>query len=73
MVPRKSDSGEVQKIGGIHQRWSPRGRPWPRGHVLKSLASARGQHYFLNFKNFVERLKNILENVFLWRSPEKFM
>ena len=22
-----------------HQRWSPRGRPWPRGHILKSLAS----------------------------------
>ena len=22
------------------QRWSPRGRPWPRGHILKSLALA---------------------------------
>ena len=22
-----------------YQRWSPRGRPWPRGHILKSLAS----------------------------------
>ena len=21
------------------QRWSPRGRPWPRGYILKSLAS----------------------------------
>ena len=21
------------------QRWSPRGRPWPGGHILKSLAS----------------------------------
>ena len=21
-----------------NQMWSPRGRPWPRGHVLKSLA-----------------------------------
>ena len=20
------------------QRWSPRGRPWPRGHIFKSLA-----------------------------------
>ena len=20
------------------ERWSPRGRPWPRGHILKSLA-----------------------------------
>ena len=23
----------------IYQRWSPQGRPWPRGHILKSLAS----------------------------------
>ena len=23
-----------------HQRWSPRGRSWPRGHILKSLALA---------------------------------
>ena len=25
---------------GKSQRWSPRGRPWPRGHILKSLALA---------------------------------
>ena len=24
----------------IYQRWSPRGRPWPRGQILKSLALA---------------------------------
>ena len=24
----------------ILQRWSPRERPWPRGHILKSLALA---------------------------------
>ena len=24
----------------VYQRWSPRGRPWPRGHILKSLALA---------------------------------
>ena len=23
-----------------NQRWSPRGRPWPRGHILKSLTLA---------------------------------
>ena len=27
---------QVYKI----QRWSPRGRPWPRGQILKSLALA---------------------------------
>ena len=60
------------------QRWSHRGRPWPRGHILKSLALAskaqvfgfglealgprklpcprlRGQHYFFNRWNFVEK------------------
>ena len=26
--------------GCEEQRWSPRGRPWPRGHILKSLALA---------------------------------
>ena len=25
---------------GKIQRWSPRGRPWPQGHILKSLALA---------------------------------
>ena len=24
----------------LYQRWSPRGRPWPLGHILKSLALA---------------------------------
>ena len=26
--------------GHSPQRWSPRGRPWPRGQILKSLALA---------------------------------
>ena len=79
----------------IYQKWSPRGRTWPRGrprgHILKSLAlalvskvkslalalrpqvlksskiglsSARGQHYFFNCYNFVERLKNFWKTFF---------
>ena len=49
------------------QRWSPRGRPWPRGRprgqILKSLASkiglssARGQHYFFELLKFCEALE----------------
>ena len=27
-------------LSSVCQRWSPRGRPWPRGHILKSLALA---------------------------------
>ena len=28
------------QLKGYYQRWSPRRRPWPRGHILKSLALA---------------------------------
>ena len=31
---------ELKNDIGISQRGSPRGRLWPRGHILKSLASA---------------------------------
>ena len=74
------------------QRWSPRGRPWPRGRprlegqVLglgfgleasspRKLACPRleDSSIFWTVKIFVERLKNFLENVFLWRSLEKFL
>ena len=30
----------LKKMNNKYQRWSPRGRPWPRGHILKSLALA---------------------------------
>ena len=29
-----------QHLSDKYQRWSPRGRPWPRGQILKSLALA---------------------------------
>ena len=83
--------------GNYNQRWSPRGRSWPRGHprghILKSLALASkikslasrlqvlknwpvlGSRTGLFFEllKFLERLKNFLENFFLWRSLEKFL
>ena len=32
---------QIKEIQLFHyQRWSPRGRPWPRGQILKSLALA---------------------------------
>ena len=31
---------------GEYQRWSPWGRPWPRGHILKSLALASKPQVF---------------------------
>ena len=32
---------EIANFSANHfsQRWSPQGRPWSRGHILKSLAS----------------------------------
>ena len=32
--------GFLQHLRAKYQRWSPRGRPWPRRHILKSLALA---------------------------------
>ena len=81
------------------QRWSPRGRPWPRGRprgqILKSLALASKVKFlalasrpqvlenwpvlgsrtalFFELLKFCEALEKFLENVFLWRSLEKFL
>ena len=75
--------GVLEDVLGLEDTfWSPwpwprRSSPWPWPRGLKSskigLSSVRGQHYFLNCQNVVERLKNFLENVFLWRSLEKFL
>ena len=54
IIIRKAVSFQNEKSDKIpkpnYQKWSPQGRPWPRG--LKSskigLSLARGQHYFLN-------------------------
>ena len=35
---KKDKKLNAAKSVGRDQRWSPRGRPWPRGHILKSLA-----------------------------------
>ena len=51
--------------------WSP--WPWPRS--LKSskiaLLSARGQHSFLTGWNFIDWLKNVFPDRFIWRLTEK--
>ena len=57
----------------IYQRWSSRGRPWPRGHILKSLAlvlaskpQVHGNYLVLGSRTalFFEQLK------FCWKKPE---
>ena len=52
-----------------HQQWwSLRGRPWPRGHILKSLALAAKPHVLENCPArtalFFEQLR------FCWKTPE---
>ena len=43
IIIRKAVSFQNEKSDKIpkpnYQKWSPQGRPWPRGHILKSLAS----------------------------------
>ena len=66
------------------QSWSPRERLWPRGRprgqILKSLALASKVKSLAlalasrpQVLKKVERMKDFLENVFLWRSPENFL
>ena len=57
----------------VKQRWSPRGRPWPRGrpraHILKSLAS---KHQVLeNCPILGSRTALFFEQLkFRWKTPE---
>ena len=67
------------------QRWSPRGRPWHRGHILKSLALASRPQVlenwpvlgsrtavFFELLKFCGALEKFLKDVFSWGSLEKF-
>ena len=58
--------------------WSPwprRSSLWPWSRGLKSsiiaLSSVWEQHYFLNFENYVDRLKKFFKNVLFRKMPEK--
>ena len=68
------------------QKWSARGRSWPRGHILKSLYLASKPQVLENYPVlgsrtalFFELLKvggapeKFLENGFFWRWSEKFL
>ena len=38
-VPAQTLAKITIQVKGMNQRWSPRGHPWPPGHLLKSTAS----------------------------------
>ena len=60
------------------QRWSPRGCPWPRGHILKFLASkvkflalASKLQVFENCPDLGSRTALFFETLkFCWKTPE---
>ena len=53
------------------QRWSPRGRPWPRGHILKSLALASKPQVLESCPVLGSRTALFFEWVKFCRSAEK--
>ena len=68
---------EIWHAFGVHQdqRWSSRGRPWPRGrprgHILKSLALASKPQVLENCIVLGSRTALFLEQLkFRWNTPE---
>ena len=59
----------------MHQRWSPRGRPWPqgrpRGHIFKSLSLASKPQVLENCRVLGSRTALVFEWLKVCRSAEK--
>ena len=54
-----------------YQRWSPRRRPWPRGHILKSLALASKPQVLENCPVLGSRTALFFEPLkFCWKTAE---
>ena len=65
----KNANGNLQV--NSNQRWSPRGRPWPRGHILKSLALASRPQVFENCSVLGSRTALFFEQLkFRWKATE---
>ena len=64
------------KLKTIRQRWSPRGRPWPRGrprgHILKSLALASRPQVLENWPVLGSRTAVFFELLKFCEALEKF-
>ena len=56
----------------VKQRWSLRGRPWPRGHILKSLALASKPQVLKNWPVLGSRTALFFELLKFCVAPEKF-
>ena len=60
------------KLEAKNQRWSPRGRPWPRGHILKSLALASRPQVLENWPVLGSRTALFFELLKFRGALEKF-
>ena len=61
--------GSLSNEDAKNQRWSPRRRPWPRGHILKSLATKPQVHE--NCPVLGSRTALSFEQLkFRWKTPE---
>ena len=56
----------------IYQRWSPRGRPWPRGQILKSSALASRPQVLENWLVLGSRTALVFELLKFCGALEKF-
>ena len=54
------------------QRWSPQGRPWPRGHILNSLALVSKLQVLENWSVLGSRTAPFFELLKFCGAPEKF-
>ena len=58
-------------MNDFNQRRSPRGRPWPRGHILKSLALASKPQVLENCSVLGSRTALFFEKLkFRWKTTE---
>ena len=55
----------------LHQRWSPRGHPWPQGHILKFLAMGWKPQVLKNCPGLGSRTALFFAFLKFCRSPEK--
>ena len=55
-----------------YRRWSPQGRPWPRGHILKSLTLASKPQVLKNCPVLGSRTTLFFQLLKVCEAPEKF-
>ena len=75
LIYRLVISKSVNVASSKKQRWSPRGRPWPRGrprgHIFKSLALASKPQVLENCPVLDSRTALFFEQLkFRWKTPE---